>query len=60
MINNDSMEKHSYELPACKDNTNMKQLGTSYFTICPVSVEFQLIVILFVLQVKLCRPHLIV
>ncbi|ESW20196.1 hypothetical protein PHAVU_006G188600 [Phaseolus vulgaris] len=32
MINNDSMEKHSYELPACKDNTNMKQLGETMST----------------------------
>ncbi|XP_014518123.1 uncharacterized protein At4g04980 [Vigna radiata var. radiata] len=32
MINNDCLEKHSYELPACKDNTNMRQLGETMST----------------------------
>ncbi|XP_047159784.1 uncharacterized protein At4g04980-like [Vigna umbellata] len=32
MINNDCMEKHSYELSACKDNSNMRQLGETMST----------------------------
>lgn len=27
MMNNDYMDKISYELPSCKDNTNMRPLG---------------------------------
>lgn len=27
MMNNDYMEKNNYELPSCKNNTNMRQLG---------------------------------
>ncbi|WVY94022.1 hypothetical protein V8G54_033110 [Vigna mungo] len=32
MINNGCLEKHSYELPPCKDNTNMRQLGETMST----------------------------